>query len=198
MFNFSQIGADRKWLQDLLLSDTDTDGDLSDEDDYIRTMLKDHVKEQKYRAKYYQNADVRVTVACNLSCRFVIDIFLIFRTLSTDTMGPGCCRIMTISTNINGPSLAYRNAKSTNNAPTNRSKCRKSRNRQRTKVVQVPPAMVPNRQRALRRWTTVKLIRTKSIGTNICCRLKTMRTTKARVRPASGRARRRCWPRRRK
>lgn len=68
MYNFSQIGADRKWLQDLLLSDTDTDGDISDEDDYIRTMLKDHVKEQKYRAKYYQNADVSKANDC-ASCR---------------------------------------------------------------------------------------------------------------------------------
>lgn len=58
MYNFSQVGPDRKWLQDLLLSDTDTDGEISDEDDYVRTMLKDHVKEQRYRAKYYQNADV--------------------------------------------------------------------------------------------------------------------------------------------
>lgn len=58
MYNFTQIGPDRKWLQDILLSDTESDGDISDEDEYIRSMLRDHVKERKYRTKYYQNANV--------------------------------------------------------------------------------------------------------------------------------------------
>lgn len=57
MYNFTNVGNDRKWLQDLLLSDTDTDENVSDEDEYIKTMLKDHVKEQKYRRKYYTNAN---------------------------------------------------------------------------------------------------------------------------------------------
>ncbi|XP_037038168.1 chromatin-remodeling ATPase INO80 isoform X2 [Bradysia coprophila] len=57
MYNFTNVGNDRKWLQDLLLSDTDSDENVSDEDEYIKTMLKDHVKEQKYRRKYYTNAN---------------------------------------------------------------------------------------------------------------------------------------------
>lgn len=53
------MGTDRKWLQDILLSDTASEPDESDEDEYIREMLKDHVKEKKIRAKYYQNPHVR-------------------------------------------------------------------------------------------------------------------------------------------
>lgn len=61
IYNLSQIGPDRKWLQDVLLSDTETDPELSDEDDYIREMLKEHVKEKKIRAKYYQNPHVSLS-----------------------------------------------------------------------------------------------------------------------------------------
>lgn len=58
IYNLSQIGPDRKWLQDILLSDTETEPEPSDEDEYIRDMLKEHVKEKKIRAKYYQNPHV--------------------------------------------------------------------------------------------------------------------------------------------
>lgn len=54
----SQVGPDRKWLQDILLSDTESEPEISDEDEYIREMLKDHVKEKKIREKYYQNSHV--------------------------------------------------------------------------------------------------------------------------------------------
>lgn len=59
MYNFSQVGSDRKWLQDILLSDSESEDEISDENEYIRDMLRDHVKEQKFRTKYYQNANVR-------------------------------------------------------------------------------------------------------------------------------------------
>lgn len=58
IYNLSQIGPDRKWLQDILLSDTDSEPELSDEDEYIREMLREHVKEKKIRTKYYQNSHV--------------------------------------------------------------------------------------------------------------------------------------------
>lgn len=59
MYNFSQVGPDRKWLQDILLSDTDSEDDeIGDEGEYVRNMLREHMKEQKTRAKYYQNANV--------------------------------------------------------------------------------------------------------------------------------------------
>ncbi|XP_055384468.1 chromatin-remodeling ATPase INO80 [Condylostylus longicornis] len=54
VFNFSQIDAERKWLQDVLLSDTESESDISDEDDYIKIMLKQHIMEQKFREKYYK------------------------------------------------------------------------------------------------------------------------------------------------
>lgn len=58
IYNLSQIGPDRKWLQDILLSDTESEPEPSDEDEYIRDMLREHVKEKKIRAKYYQNPHV--------------------------------------------------------------------------------------------------------------------------------------------
>lgn len=58
IYNLSQIGPDRKWLQDILLSDTESEPELSDEDEYIRDMLREHVKEKKIRSKYYQNPHV--------------------------------------------------------------------------------------------------------------------------------------------
>lgn len=58
IYNLSQIGPDRKWLQDILLSDTESEPELSDEDEYIREMLREHVKEKKIRTKYYQNSHV--------------------------------------------------------------------------------------------------------------------------------------------
>lgn len=63
IYNLSEIGTDRKWLQDILLSDTESDVDEpSDEDEYIREMLREHVKEKKIRAKYYQNPHVSQTI----------------------------------------------------------------------------------------------------------------------------------------
>lgn len=59
IYNLSQIGPDRKWLQDVLLSDTETEEEVSDGDEHIREMLREHVKEKKIRAKYYKAASVR-------------------------------------------------------------------------------------------------------------------------------------------
>lgn len=52
-YNLSSVGPERLWLQNLLLSDTETDQDISDEDEYIKDMLRMHMREQKYREKYY-------------------------------------------------------------------------------------------------------------------------------------------------
>lgn len=55
VYNFSQIGIDRKWLQDVLLSDTDdTDEDIKDEDRHIKSMLRQHVKEKKFRERFHK------------------------------------------------------------------------------------------------------------------------------------------------
>lgn len=76
IYNLSQIGPDRKWLQDILLSDTETDPELSDEDEYIRDMLREHVKEKKIRSKYYQNPHVNqkptsICWRCTLKTQFL-------------------------------------------------------------------------------------------------------------------------------
>lgn len=56
MFNFIRVGPDRKWLQDLLLSDTESDeSDISDEDEYIRDMLRNHLLVKKIRDTYHKN-----------------------------------------------------------------------------------------------------------------------------------------------
>lgn len=70
IYNLSQIGPDRKWLQDILLSDTETEPEPSDEDEYIRDMLREHVKEKKVRAKYYQNPHVRLFINFHLFTLF--------------------------------------------------------------------------------------------------------------------------------
>lgn len=57
MYNADNIG-DRKWLFNLLLSDTESDSEISDQDKYIGEMLKDHVREKRYRQKYHQNPNV--------------------------------------------------------------------------------------------------------------------------------------------
>ena len=55
MFNSENISEDRKWLYNLLLSDTESDSEISDQDKYVKEMLKDHVREKRYRQKYHQN-----------------------------------------------------------------------------------------------------------------------------------------------
>lgn len=60
MYNFNQVGPDRKWLQEILMTDSESDDEISDEDEYIREMLKDHVREQKLRINYYKNPKVNI------------------------------------------------------------------------------------------------------------------------------------------
>lgn len=54
-YNLSSVEPERLWLQNLLLesSDTETEQDISDEDEYIKDMLRMHLREQKYREKYH-------------------------------------------------------------------------------------------------------------------------------------------------
>lgn len=60
MFNANNIGEDRKWLFNLLLSDTESDSEISDSADYIAEMLKEHVREKRIREKYHQNPNVSI------------------------------------------------------------------------------------------------------------------------------------------
>uniref|UniRef100_A0A182QXK5 Chromatin-remodeling ATPase INO80 n=1 Tax=Anopheles farauti TaxID=69004 RepID=A0A182QXK5_9DIPT len=52
MFDFSTVGSERMWLKNLLLSETETESDISDVEEYIQQMLKDHLKEKMIREKY--------------------------------------------------------------------------------------------------------------------------------------------------
>ncbi|XP_037892218.1 chromatin-remodeling ATPase INO80 [Glossina fuscipes] len=54
LYNFNDLTADREWLYDVLLSDTDTDTEISDEDEYVREMIKAHVRQQKMRENFYK------------------------------------------------------------------------------------------------------------------------------------------------
>lgn len=55
VYNFAQVGIDRKWLQDVILSDTDdTEEDIEDEDRHIKSMLRQHVKEKKFRDRFHK------------------------------------------------------------------------------------------------------------------------------------------------
>ncbi|XP_058835212.1 chromatin-remodeling ATPase INO80 isoform X2 [Topomyia yanbarensis] len=55
LYNLTSVGPERIWLQNLLLSDTESDSEISDEGEYIRDMLKNHLRERKYRRKYHSN-----------------------------------------------------------------------------------------------------------------------------------------------
>lgn len=58
MFNAENVGEDRKWLLNLLLSDTESDSEVSDVDKYIGEMLKEHKREKKIRERYHRNPSV--------------------------------------------------------------------------------------------------------------------------------------------
>ncbi|XP_037942615.1 chromatin-remodeling ATPase INO80-like [Teleopsis dalmanni] len=54
LYNFSELSNDREWLFSIVLSDTESESELSDEDDYIKQLLKSHRKMQKERERYYK------------------------------------------------------------------------------------------------------------------------------------------------
>ncbi|XP_075145715.1 chromatin-remodeling ATPase INO80 [Haematobia irritans] len=54
LYNFSELTADREWLYDVIMSDTDTETEISDEDEYVQDMLRAHVRQQKLRENFYK------------------------------------------------------------------------------------------------------------------------------------------------
>lgn len=75
MFNSENIGEDRKWLYNLLLSDTESDSEVSDHSDkYISEMLREHLREKRYRHKYHQNPNVSI-VLTNLTLELTLNLF---------------------------------------------------------------------------------------------------------------------------
>lgn len=66
LYNMSNVGEERRWLQDILLSDgSDTSSSESDSDSSIteedfQEMLKFHMLKKKYQAKFYQKPEVKL------------------------------------------------------------------------------------------------------------------------------------------
>ncbi|ALC46989.1 Ino80, partial [Drosophila busckii] len=54
LYNFNDLTSDREWLYDMLLSDTESEEQLSDEDEYISQLLREHMHEQRERKRYYK------------------------------------------------------------------------------------------------------------------------------------------------
>jgi len=56
------VGEERRWLQDILLSDSsdssgsDTDSQITEED--FQDMLKFHILRKKYQGRFYQKPEV--------------------------------------------------------------------------------------------------------------------------------------------
>lgn len=63
LYNMSSVGEERRWLQDILLSDSsdssasgsDTDGPITEED--FQDMLKFHILRKKYQGRFYQKPE---------------------------------------------------------------------------------------------------------------------------------------------
>lgn len=62
----NNVGDERRWLQDVLLSETsdssssesDTDGPITEDD--FQEMLKFHILRKKYQARFYQKQEVYI------------------------------------------------------------------------------------------------------------------------------------------
>jgi DNA helicase INO80 len=62
LYNMLSVGEERRWLQDILLSDSsdssgsDTDSQITEED--FQDMLKFHILRKKYQGRFYQKPEV--------------------------------------------------------------------------------------------------------------------------------------------
>lgn len=62
----SSVGEERRWLQDILLSDSsdssasgsDTDSQITEDD--FQEMLKFHILRKKYQGRFYQKPEVKI------------------------------------------------------------------------------------------------------------------------------------------
>jgi hypothetical protein len=59
LYNFSNIAADRVWLQNILLADSDSADNISDEDRHVQELLREHQQDKKIRENYHRNPNVR-------------------------------------------------------------------------------------------------------------------------------------------
>jgi len=71
LYNMSNVGDERRWLQDILLSDSsdssasssDTESQVTEED--FQEMLKFHILRKKYQGRFYQKPEVR-RIKCDI------------------------------------------------------------------------------------------------------------------------------------
>lgn len=76
LYNMSSVGEERRWLQDILLSDSsdssvsesDTEGPITEDD--FQDMLKFHILRKKYQGRFYQKPEVSHALS-------ILSIFLI-------------------------------------------------------------------------------------------------------------------------
>ena len=67
LYNFDNVKKNRRWLRDILISDTsdsssdDGNDELITEQD-LQEMLRLHLLRKKYQARYYTNPEVRAVV----------------------------------------------------------------------------------------------------------------------------------------
>lgn len=76
LFNFTNIQSDRKWLCDVLISDTSGSSDDEDKpitDEYYQDMLRQHVQEKKYRKRVHLKPEV-----CEFTCKLLIKVLIKF------------------------------------------------------------------------------------------------------------------------
>lgn len=81
LYNFDNVKKNRRWLRDVLISDTsdsssdDGNDDLITEQD-LQDMLRLHLLRKKYQARYYTNPEVREIVysGCSFSTNYYIHI----------------------------------------------------------------------------------------------------------------------------
>lgn len=86
----SSVGEERRWLQDILLSDSessasgsDTDGPVTEED--FQEMLKFHILRKKYQGRFYQKPEVRFKIS-NVIIRILNDNSKVISFLSEYTI----------------------------------------------------------------------------------------------------------------
>lgn len=68
LYNFDQVGKDRAWLKDVLLSDSSSCDSAAETqtEESIDELLYLHKLRKKYQAKFYENPKVKILLICLL------------------------------------------------------------------------------------------------------------------------------------
>jgi DNA helicase INO80 len=103
LYNFDNVKKNRRWLRDVLISDTSDSSSDDGNDDQIteqdlQDMLRLHLLKKKYQARYYTNPEVKEIVyfGCNISTNYCIPVrYEAFMALAMKmtSFGKLCCVI---------------------------------------------------------------------------------------------------------